>query len=464
MTHVTPAPIPAISPRDESGHQFVLYSDSCSGQPGAVNEARHAQVTAVIRRLEPQPEFIAFPGDAVMNGDDAEQWRHWIDDEMSWLNPADCPLYQSTSNHSTFSEDSVRRYRDVWRHLPQNGPAGQEGLAYYVRDGNLLYVSLHQPEPTAGAAMQSAVSPDEAAWLRQVLAEHADASYVLVAGHYPVFPVNGYSQAPTWCFTPDAGRELWEILRLHGVLAYLCSHVLAFDVQVHDGILQITSGGAGTCYGPGGQMPGPVEYLHAAQIAVDRRGLRLRTLDVRGRCREELQWPPPSAANPWTRSGEVRTQQQDTDSVLMLAVAESAGVDELAAGGMRPEPFGARIPWMASPDRGFALDIDVALGRFVLELELAGHGRQQWVGPQVDFTRPVSVELAFHPGMGPGGLMYRCVPGAPWTSMRSSSASGLESFTWPALIATCSPLLAMRHTRTDAFDKETPTRRMKESM
>jgi hypothetical protein len=99
----------------------------------------------------------------------------------------------------------------------------------------------------------------------------------------------------------------------------------------------------------------------------------------------------------------------------------------------------------------------------VLELELAGHGRQQWVGPRVDFTRPVSVELALHPGMGPGGLMCRCAPTAPWTSMRTSSASGLEAFTWPALIATRSPLLAMRHARTDAFHKETPTREMKES-
>jgi hypothetical protein len=423
-----------------------LYADSCSGQPGALNEQRHARVTAAIRRLAPPPEFIAFPGDAVMSGADPAQWRHWLEVEMAWLRDTGCPLYQSTSNHNTFDEAGVRLFRDVWRHLPRNGPEGQDGLAYYVRRGSLLYVSLHQPEPSTGAAMQTGLSESEAGWLEQVLTEHRDAGYVLVAGHYPVFPVNGYHQAPTWCFTPDAGQQLWQTLRRHAVLAYLCSHVLAFDVQAHDGILQITSGGAGTAYGPGGLMPGAAEYLHAVQIAVDRQGLRLRTLDTGGRDREELEWPPPAVPpGAWEQSREVRTDELSQAAMLVLAVAETAEVDELVTGSMRPEPFGQRITWVASADRRFWLGIDVALGCLAVELELDGHGRQLWVGPRVDFARPISAELAFHPGMGPGGLMLRTGPDAAWTSMRSSSASGLEAFTWPTAIATCSPLLTMRH-------------------
>ena len=53
----------------------------------------------------------------------------------------------------------------------------------------------------------------------------------------------------------------WDILVRGRVLAYLCSHILAFDVQVHRGVLQICSAGAGTAH----RMPEGVEYLHCVQ-------------------------------------------------------------------------------------------------------------------------------------------------------------------------------------------------------
>ena len=54
--------IPALLPRGR-GHQFLLYGDSCSGVPGGAHEQTFASVNAVIRGLQPQPEFILFLGD-----------------------------------------------------------------------------------------------------------------------------------------------------------------------------------------------------------------------------------------------------------------------------------------------------------------------------------------------------------------------------------------------------------------
>src|ERR1019366_3088061 len=68
-------------------------------------------------------------------------------------------------------------------------------------------------------------------------------------------------------------------------------HVIAFDVQVHDGVLQITTGGAGTVFGPGGFMPGQTEYLHVVQAAIDPQGFRYQVLDTDGTSREWLDWP-----------------------------------------------------------------------------------------------------------------------------------------------------------------------------
>ena len=91
----------------------------------------------------------------------------------------------------------------------------------------------------------------------------------------------------------DNGRRFWDILVEHQVLAYLCSHILAFDVQVQRGVLQICTAGAGTAH----RMPEAVEYLHIAQAALDDQGLRFQVLDREGRLREWLAWElrlPPS--------------------------------------------------------------------------------------------------------------------------------------------------------------------------
>ncbi|MGY3440120.1 hypothetical protein [Bradyrhizobium sp. USDA 4473] len=65
--------------------------------------------------------------------------------------------------------------------------------------------------------------------------------------------------------------------------------ILAFDVQVHRGVLQICTAGAGTAH----RMPEGVEYLHCVQATLDQRGLRYQVLDTEGAVREQLAWPLP---------------------------------------------------------------------------------------------------------------------------------------------------------------------------
>ena len=72
-----------------------------------------------------------------------------------------------------------------------------------------------------------------------------------------------------------------------GVLAYICGHILAFDVQVHRGVLQICTAGAGTAH----RMPDDIEYLHCVQAVLDSDGLRYQVLDTTGLVRERLEWP-----------------------------------------------------------------------------------------------------------------------------------------------------------------------------
>jgi len=75
-----------------------------------------------------------------------EQWAYWRKTEMRWLDQKRIPLYMSTSNHNTYDYGSEEVFREVHPELPRNGPPGQEGLAYFIRRGSLLYVSTHQPD------------------------------------------------------------------------------------------------------------------------------------------------------------------------------------------------------------------------------------------------------------------------------------------------------------------------------
>ncbi|MDR2378571.1 MAG: hypothetical protein LBD70_03985, partial [Bifidobacteriaceae bacterium] len=365
-------PITALRPRDADGHQFVFYSDACSGEAADPhgNARRLARLSAVARRLDPPPEFIAFPGDAVADGSRREQWRRWLEVEMAWAKDLGLTIYQSTSNHNTSSPAAYRLYREFWADLPQNGPDGQTGLAYWERRGSLLYVSLHQPDLAAepDSSPVRGLTAVEADWLDGVLTANADAAHKFVAGHYPVFPVNGYTASP-WCFAESARASLWRILRRHLLTAYLCSHVLAFDAQVHEGVLQLTSGGAsggppdspGVVWGPRGMMPGPVEYPHLVQLAVDAAGLRYRVHDATGTVRESLTWPfaPPSGWREgfggWARAG--------ADSVRLLRLAEPDDIGGLIGAGLRPYAFKDRIDWLASPDGGFRVGFEALTGR-----------------------------------------------------------------------------------------------------
>lgn len=424
-----------LLPRTPDGHQFVCYADSCSGVPGALHERTFAAVNRVVAALHPVPEFILFPGDEVigLTADAAvlrTQWRHWLEHEMAWLDRDAIPLYHTTGNHTTYDAQSEAVFREMLPHLPRNGAPGQEGLSYFVRWGNLLLVFVHTlPSERGGEGYV------ETEWLARVLAQHADARHKLVLGHHPVHPVNGFSGAYQREINAADGERFWSVLVEHGVFAYLCSHILAFDVQVHEGVLQILTGGAGTAH----RMPEEIEYLHAVQMALDEQGLRYQVLDTEGAVREWLSWPPKLPPSPqWSSLA---------DGTPVPAPTELGGAE-----GVPPAHLYAwRFSGTCTGDGGGAAQTLVSgwnedgalaplwiglLGQeqrmSVLLAPQPGRSPHLWVGPALAGGERFAVQVALHTGMGPGGLLWRTDDGSPWHSFRGASAWGAERLPWPA--------------------------------
>lgn len=432
-------PIPALTATAQ-GHQFVVYADACSGVPGALHEGTFAAVNRVIQRLDPQPEFIAFPGDEIrgLTADADElraQWRHWFDHEMAWLDRAKIPLYHTTANHTTYDPASEAIFQEMMAHLPRNGPPGQEGLSYFVRrtlagetdnSDDLLMVFVNTL--WSGLGGEGYV---ETKWLEETLAAHADARYKIVFGHHPVFPINGFVGSHQREIAHEIGPKFWEILVRHGVLAYWCSHILAFDVQVHQGVLQILTAGAGTAH----RMPEEIEYLHAMQAALDQNGLRYQVLDTEGVVREWLQWPfvepRPDNWQPLSTS-TVGSAQAAPRQAEMVPTPAATPIDFWQIQGHTTDDRDG------TPQTLLSLWNDgAALAPFWLGL----HGREQrliillapqpgrsphlWTGPTLAPNQPFSIQIALHSGMGPGGLLWRWDETCPWSSFLGASAWGV---------------------------------------
>ena len=415
-----PEPIPALLPRGK-GHQFVLYGDACSGIPGAQHERTFAAVNAVVRRLIPQPEFIVFAGDEIAGLTPRPellraQWRHWLHNEMAWVDRSVIPIWHSTGNHTAYDETSEQIFREILG-LPCNGPAGQEGLSYWVRRGDLFMVFVHTL--WTGLGGEGFV---ETKWLGDVLREHGDATHKLVVGHHPVFPVNGFSGSYQREVGPETAHTFWENLVSHGVLAYLCSHILAFDVQVHRGVLQICTGGAGTAH----RMPEGVEYLHCMQMALDANGLRYQVLDIDGLVREKLTWPPKGHASqneltlPLGAFCAPISFPTDQSRIVLRfkgrASLRSQGMSQTLLSMCRAEELAPLWIGLRGPDQRLTA---------ILHHE-PGRSPHYWLGPRVRRGDQFDIEIMLHSGMGPGGIMYRTTGERGWTSMSAASPWGLE--------------------------------------
>lgn len=406
-------------------HHFVFYGDSCSGIPGQRHEATFAAVNSVVSRLTPKPQFILFLGDEIagLTASKSElqaQWRHWLQNEMKWLDRQSIPLWHATGNHTTYDTMSETLFQDVLG-MPHNGPPGQNGLSFWVRREDLLLVFVNTL--WSGLGGEGHV---ETNWLHAALREHEDARYKLVIGHHPIHPVNGFSGLYQREVGPEHAAEFWNLLVRERVTAYLCSHILAFDVQVHRNVLQICSAGAGTAH----RMPDGFEYLHAVQAALDGNGLRYQVLDIDGKIRERLSWPvdvPPSEHWRLLPTGRNATPlaSRSGDAVVFHFGGQSAP----ASGGRAQTLLSAFQPGTAAPlwigFRGLDQRLTVIIGP---EPRRSPH---YWIGPPVATEAQFSFELLFHPGMGPGGVVCRFGSDPRWSSLQAASPWGPERLVWP---------------------------------
>ena len=342
--------------------------------------------------------------------------------EMGWLDRQTIPVWHATSNHTTYNEMSEAMFRDVLN-MPRNGPPGQEGLSYWVRRGDLLVIFVH-----TGWSGLGGEGHVETEWLQGVLTQHADARHKLVVGHHPVYPINGFSGSYQREIGPEHAATFWAILVDAGVLAYICGHILAFDVQVHRGVLQICTAGAGTAH----RMPDGVEYLHCVQAVLDSEGLRYQVLDETGLVRERLEWPIRRLpVERWRTlpAGESRALLTGRLGPGRFAAFRFTGQAAAEGTNHAQTLLSAFSPGILAP-----LWIGVRGPRQILTAIIGGQpGRSPhyWHGAELQPGARFDLHLLAYGDMGPGGILYRFGDSGRWSSLVAASATGPERLDWP---------------------------------
>jgi calcineurin-like phosphoesterase family protein len=416
--------IKAMKPQP-GGIQFVMYADSTSGRPDGPNALDLAALNRLILRLSPAPEFIVFPGDHIGGSENLEehrrQWRYFLDTEMAPITAAKIPVYNTTSNHDNYYPGTDQIFREVLPDIPKNGPAGEEGLEYWVRRGDVLLVAVNMHSSRRGSWGRI-----DAAWLDKVLTENHDAKYKLVTAHLPAHTVNGYGFMN--CNHEDS-LKFWDLLVKHGVQIYLCSHVLAFDVQVHRGVMQIATGCA-SGKGGGGLMPDNTEYVHFVQVALGDDGVRFQTIDMASSVREWGVWP--------VKESPGRYAVDNTSAKLSEQLRSGPTVGETwyviwRFSGVVPQPADHPQTLLAG-FMGLSIVFEEASMRLAVNLTPErDRSWERWTGPKFEPGQRFSFEIMMYSALGPGGLLFRQTGEKIWNSMDTKSARGLEKFSWPGL-------------------------------
>jgi hypothetical protein len=125
--------------------------------------------------------------------------------------------------------------------MPMNGPESNLGRAYWVREDNLLLVTL-DTFVDRGDHFGYTVGSEQLVWLDEVLTAHKDADFVIVQGHLPIIgPVRSENSSASM-LEDGTDSELWKVMVRHGVDVYLTGEHHRITVSHQDGIWQIVHG------------------------------------------------------------------------------------------------------------------------------------------------------------------------------------------------------------------------------
>ena len=208
------------------------------------------------RLQEEGPDFTLVAGD-IMDArwwEDAAQVRRKTEEYWGGFNKRfkdrDMIVYVAPGDHE-YGDDGGLARGNIARAfgaefsrqmgMPRNGPEGHIGRSFFVRQDNLLVITLDTFED-AGKRFAYTVGDKQLQWMNKVLTDNKDAQFVIVQAHLPIVgPVKSKNSSASM-LKDGTNSGLWKLMVRHNVDVYLCGEHHRITVKKHDGIWQIVHG------------------------------------------------------------------------------------------------------------------------------------------------------------------------------------------------------------------------------
>jgi hypothetical protein len=238
------APPPAGAPL-----RFVVTGGS-SATPNPTADAIFQEQLAQMGRLDPRPAFLLNLGDFAGPGT-RDRHEHYMELVEGLPMPDICMI----GNHETDDPVGLDSFHAIH---------GDPNFAFAV--GDVLFAA------TACRGHSDGPSADDVERLADFLAA-SDHRVRVVLVHVPPYLDGHYAPHPDWGFRAQEDRFL-ELLREHAVDLVCASHIMAYDLHVHDGIpfLATEGGGWGVCshFGicNGERPPRRASFFHFVEVTI----------------------------------------------------------------------------------------------------------------------------------------------------------------------------------------------------
>jgi len=235
----------------EPAWEFAVFGDS---SPDSAEAPMPAAFGKIVERInDSKAELALFAGDLVRGRTiHREVVAGQYERALAAIKPLRARLLIVPGNH------------DV------DGPGGAELFAQHF--GKTPWVVVHRGWTFIGLntelpGMRGMIAGEQLVWLQDRLAERKHPGKTVILMHRPIHPTLG----PAHRYHSVPQPLLHELFRQEGVTAVFCGHEHHFHQLEKDGVLYITTGGAGADLLPGG-------FFHYVQVHVN--GDRLSAKNV----------------------------------------------------------------------------------------------------------------------------------------------------------------------------------------
>ena len=204
-----------------------------------------------------QPDFVAIAGDLVDGRwtDSPECIEQngtlYYSDWKQRMKKHDLKYYTAIGDHELgddpWKKDKLKliphfeRVYDNLLDMPENGPEGKKGLAYYVRKGDLLFITVETFQ-VVGDSMRCSVFGEQLEWFKKVLQKHKDAKFKVVQGHIPIWGDPSARSSSKLMLDKGKDSKFYKTMTKYGTDLYLCGEFHDVTISESEGLWQIVHG------------------------------------------------------------------------------------------------------------------------------------------------------------------------------------------------------------------------------